>query len=72
MKKLVLLGVIALGSMSFVAADCFAIADAAVANRLKQGAASEEVQDATWDGAWYGCNAAQGSLMSAVTVIAER
>jgi hypothetical protein len=70
MKKLVLLGVFALGSMSFVAADCFAVA--ALANRLKQGAASEEVQDATWDGAWYGCNAAQGSLMSAVTVIAER
>lgn len=72
MKKLVLLGVIVLGSLSFVATDCFAIANVAVADRLKKGPASQEIQDAIWEGAFYGCNAAQGSLLSPVIVIAER
>jgi hypothetical protein len=66
MKKLVLLGVFALGSMSFVEGnvDCFAHADAAVASMNENAIfIAPGAEDRLWEAEFYGCSEANGQLL---------
>ncbi len=68
-----LLGVIALGSMSFIEVNCFAVANATQATFDKLVPSASDAQSfAVWEAAFTNCEGAQSSLTEPATITIKK